>query len=84
MSTAGSIVQLLITPANAAPARAAVEYSSCLQEYSFPDVVRLWDTLLVDAAGRADCLLRVCIAMLVHVREELLAVRRQALCTILS
>lgn len=37
--------------------------------------MRLWDTLLADPAGRADCLLRLCIAMLVHVREELLAVR---------
>lgn len=48
------------------------------QEYSFPDVVRLWDTLLTDPGGRADCLLRVCIAMLVHVRAELLAVRMQS------
>jgi hypothetical protein len=36
--------------------------------------VRLWDTLLADPSGRVDCLLRLCIAMLVHIRAELLAV----------
>lgn len=45
------------------------------QEFSFPDALRLWDTLLSDPAGRTDCLLRLCIAMLLHVREELLQVR---------
>ena len=34
--------------------------------------MRLWDTLLADPAGRMDCLLRLCVAMLLHVREELL------------
>jgi hypothetical protein len=48
-----------------------------MQEFSFPDAVRLWDTLLADPSGRADCLLRLCIAMLVHVRAELLAVSTQ-------
>jgi len=43
------------------------------QEFLFPDLVRLWDTLLSDPAGRTDCLLRICLAMLTHVREELLA-----------
>ena len=37
--------------------------------------MRLWDTLLADPGGRADCLLRLCIAMLLHVRQELLGVR---------
>jgi hypothetical protein len=37
--------------------------------------VRLWDTLFSDPAGRTDCLLRICTAMLQHVREELLQVR---------
>ena len=36
--------------------------------------VRLWDTLFADAGGRTDCLLRVCTAMLLNVREELLQV----------
>jgi hypothetical protein len=35
--------------------------------------VRIWDTLLSDPAGRADCLLRVCLALLLHVRGQLLA-----------
>ena len=42
------------------------------QEFPFPDVMRLWDTLLSDPAGRTDCLLRLCIAMLQIVREDLL------------
>ena len=37
--------------------------------------VRLWDTLFADAGGRTDCLLRVCTAMLLNVREELLQAR---------
>ena len=44
------------------------------QEFSFPDSMRLWDTLLSDKAGRTDCLLRLCCAMLLHVREELMQV----------
>lgn len=43
------------------------------QEFPFPDVVRLWDSLLADPAGRADALERVCLAMVMMVREELLA-----------
>ncbi|CAK0773869.1 hypothetical protein CVIRNUC_004110 [Coccomyxa viridis] len=42
------------------------------QEFSFPDAVRLWDTLFSDPAGRTDCLLRVCCAMLINVRGDLL------------
>lgn len=42
------------------------------QEFSFPDSLRLWDTLLADPAGRTDCLLRLCVAMLLNVREELM------------
>jgi hypothetical protein len=37
--------------------------------------VRLWDTLFADAGGRTDCLLRVCTAMLLNVRDELLQAR---------
>ena len=44
------------------------------QEFSFPDAVRLWDTLFSDPAGRTDCLLRTCVAMLNNVRTELLQV----------
>ncbi len=36
--------------------------------------IRRQDTLLTEPAGRSDCLLRLCIAMLTHVRLELLAV----------
>ena len=36
--------------------------------------MRLWDSLLSDPAGRTDCLLRLCTAMLLHVRQELLQV----------
>jgi TBC1 domain family member 13 len=43
------------------------------QEFSFPDAMRIWDTLLSDAAGRTDCLLRVCCAMLLHVKPQLVA-----------
>eukprot|EP00879_Flechtneria_rotunda_P005730 GHRR01006031.1.p1 GENE.GHRR01006031.1~~GHRR01006031.1.p1 ORF type:complete len:476 (+),score=176.35 GHRR01006031.1:122-1549(+) len=43
------------------------------QEFPFPDSVRIWDTLLSDPAGRLDCLLRVCVALLCHVRQQLLA-----------
>jgi hypothetical protein len=42
------------------------------QEFPFPDAVRLWDSILSDANGRLDCLLRVCLAMLLNVREQLL------------
>lgn len=42
------------------------------QEFPFPDAVRIWDTLLSDPGGRVDCLLRVCIAMLMNVRQQLL------------
>lgn len=45
------------------------------QEFPFPDSVRLWDSLLGDPAGRTDCLLRLCTAMLLHIRDDLLAVR---------
>lgn len=45
------------------------------QEFPFPDCVRLWDSLLGDPAGRTDCLLRLCTAMLLHIRDDLLAVR---------
>ena len=42
------------------------------QEFSFPDVLRLWDAILSDLMGRSDCLLRICLAMVLLVREELL------------
>ena len=45
------------------------------QEFPFPDAVRLWDTLLSDTGGRSNCLLRLCIAMLVNVRGEILQVQ---------
>lgn len=44
------------------------------QEFAFPDALRLWDSLLSDPAGRTDCLLRLCVAMLLHVRDDLLQV----------
>jgi hypothetical protein len=42
------------------------------QEFPFPDAVRIWDTLLADPGGRPDCLMRVCVAMLINVRQQLL------------
>lgn len=42
------------------------------QEFSFPDAVRIWDTLLSDPGGRMDCLLRVCLALIMNVRQQLL------------
>jgi TBC1 domain family member 13 len=42
------------------------------QEFPFPDAVRIWDALLADPAGRMDCLLRVCVALLCNVRDTLL------------
>ena len=46
------------------------------QEFSFPDSVRLWDTIFSDTEGRTDCLLRICVAMLINVRADLLQVSR--------
>jgi len=43
------------------------------QEFPFPDAVRIWDTLLADPRGRMDCLLRICLALLIGVRARLLA-----------
>lgn len=51
-----------------------LERVTALQEFSFPDAVRLWDTLFSDAGGRTDCLLRICVAMLLNIRGELLQV----------
>jgi len=42
------------------------------QEFKFPDVVRLWDSLLTESNDRLLYLLRFCCAMLVCVRAELL------------
>ena len=55
-----------------------------LQEFQFPDAVRLWDTLFSDPAGRTDCLLRICVAMLINVRTELLQVPVQSNITIMT
>ncbi|KAG2498137.1 hypothetical protein HYH03_003895 [Edaphochlamys debaryana] len=43
------------------------------QEFSFPDVLRIWDTILSDPAGRMDCLLRICVAMILNVKATLRA-----------
>ena len=43
------------------------------QELPFPDAVRAWDTILADPRGRMDCLLRVCLALLLRARGALLA-----------
>ncbi|KAH7624866.1 hypothetical protein Ndes2526B_g00233 [Nannochloris sp. 'desiccata'] len=49
------------------------------QEFNFPDVIRLWDALVLDdsdsnatGGGRSECLLRICLAMVLLVRDELL------------
>ena len=44
------------------------------QEFPFPDVVRLWDALLAAPKGRQTALLRLCTAMLLHLRQQLLEV----------
>ncbi|KAL2634368.1 hypothetical protein R1flu_005847 [Riccia fluitans] len=43
------------------------------QEFNFPDSLRLWDSLLSNPDGPLEILLRVCCAMLLCVRERLLA-----------
>ena len=47
------------------------------QEFAFPDTPRIWDTILSDPHGRMDCLLRICCAMILNVRERLMQVRQQ-------
>ncbi|CAD7701863.1 unnamed protein product [Ostreobium quekettii] len=42
------------------------------QEFNFADVLRLWDTLIAAPGSRLDFLLKACVAMLMHVRSELL------------
>lgn len=42
------------------------------QEFPFPDALRLWDAMLSDTQGRSDCLLRICVSMVLLVRDELL------------
>lgn len=49
----------------------------CLaQEFAFPDTLRIWDTILSDPHGRLDCLLRICVSMIILARDRLLKVRR--------
>lgn len=43
------------------------------QEFGFEEILRLWDSLLSSPDGPMEILLRVCCAMLVCVRERLLA-----------
>ncbi|KAL1561598.1 TBC1 domain family member 13-like [Salvia divinorum] len=43
------------------------------QEFNFPDILLIWDTLLSDPEGPQETLLRVCCAMLIIVRKRLLA-----------
>ncbi|KAI5054886.1 hypothetical protein GOP47_0030031 [Adiantum capillus-veneris] len=43
------------------------------QEFTFPDSLRLWDSLLGNPEGPLEILLRVCCAMLMSVRSRLLA-----------
>ncbi|KAG2442314.1 hypothetical protein HXX76_002400 [Chlamydomonas incerta] len=42
------------------------------QEFAFPDTLRIWDTILSDPHGRMDCLMRICTAMILHVRPILM------------
>ncbi len=44
------------------------------QEFALPDTMRIWDTILSDEHGRTDCLLRICTALILNVRETLLHV----------
>ncbi|KAL9232776.1 hypothetical protein vseg_007845 [Gypsophila vaccaria] len=43
------------------------------QEFSFTDILHIWDTLLSDPEGPQETLLRICCAMLIIVRRRLLA-----------
>lgn len=43
------------------------------QEFTFPDSLRLWDSLLGNREGPLEILLRVCCAMLMSVKSRLLA-----------
>ena len=42
-------------------------------EFTFPDAVRLWDALLSDPDGRESCLLRLCLAMILLIGDDLKA-----------
>ena len=42
------------------------------QEFTLPDTLSLWDALLAEQRDRLECLLRLCVAMLMHSREVLL------------
>ncbi|KAG1674587.1 hypothetical protein FOA52_001836 [Chlamydomonas sp. UWO 241] len=42
------------------------------QEFALQDIYRIWDMILSDPRGRSDCLLRVCTAMVLHVRDILM------------
>ena len=42
------------------------------QEFAFHHVLRIWDSLLSDPQGRQDALLRICAAMVLEKRAELL------------
>ncbi|KAL8486873.1 hypothetical protein ACS0TY_023532 [Phlomoides rotata] len=43
------------------------------QEFNFPEILLIWDTLLSDPDGPQETLLRICCAMLIIVRKRLLA-----------
>lgn len=43
------------------------------QEFQFNVILRIWDSLLSDRFGVQDMLLRVCCAMLIHVKSRLLS-----------
>lgn len=49
------------------------------QEFSFPDVLRIWDTVLSDPHGRMDCMMRICTAMILNVKPRLMQVGQGAL-----
>lgn len=42
------------------------------QEFKFPEVLRIWDMILSDPRGKMDCLLRICTALILHIRERLM------------
>ena len=42
------------------------------QEFPLPDALSLWDVLMAERRDRLGCLLRMCVAMLLEVRETLL------------
>ena len=42
------------------------------QEFTFPDALRLWDSIISEERSRMDFVLQICVAMLITIRDQLL------------